>query len=74
MWYDCLVCSHSQCAKDYKEAVRRLTEALAELGEFRSMVLRVEAVLNDPPVPSRMLIPVLRNALYPEENDMGWGD
>lgn len=28
----------------------------------------IEAILNDPPVPSRMLIPVIRNVIHPEEH------
>lgn len=38
------------------------------LRELIRMITRVEAILDDPPVPSRMLIPVIRDVIHPERS------
>lgn len=59
-----------RCAADILELVN---EARAEL---EAKLAAIEVILHDPPVPSRMLIPVIRNVIHPDDihDPICWSD
>jgi hypothetical protein len=58
---------HNEAMMAYRMRTRHLEEADAEIGRLLDRIAAADAILRDPPVPSRMLIPVIREALHPGE-------
>lgn len=53
-------------ADQLREAVMENKRLLARCDRAEAVLWRILEILADPPTPSRMLIPLIRDAIYPE--------